>query len=237
MLGNVWLAFIVTFGLSIIWLAFCNSLAKRGIVSSSTSRKIIHIGTGPVFVLCWLLFPDHLLSRYAAAIVPFLITTQFFLVGTGIISDPATVKAMSRTGNKAEILKGPLFYGVIFVLLTIIFWTSSPLGIVALMILCGGDGIADLAGKKFGKNCIQWSMKKTWEGSLGMFLGSVLLSSLVIGIYLLVGVFTVPLFVILGNILVLSLFATIVETLPFEDIDNITVPSVVVLVGYLIFKL
>ena len=53
--------------------------AHRGWIESKLSRKFIHIGTGPIFVLCWLMFPDVPMSRYLAALVPLFITVQFFI--------------------------------------------------------------------------------------------------------------------------------------------------------------
>ena len=122
-------------------------IAHRGWMDSKLSRKVIHIGTGPLFVLCWFLFRETPDARWLAALVPFAMTVQFALIGLGVIKDEASVKAMSRTGDPKEILRGPLFYGIMFVVLTLIFWRDSPTGIVALMMLCGGDGIADLIGR------------------------------------------------------------------------------------------
>src|SRR5574340_397490 len=105
-----------------------DALAHRGIISSPISRKIIHIGTGPLFVLCWLLFTAQPSSRYLAALVPFGITLQFLLVGLGVIKDEAAVAAMARHGDRREILRGPLFYGIVFVTLTVAFWLDTPIG-------------------------------------------------------------------------------------------------------------
>ena len=99
-------------------------------------------------------------SRWLAALVPLLITVQFFLVGTGILKDAAAVEAMSRTGDRREILRGPLYYGIAFVVLTLVYWRDSPLGIVALMVLCGGDGLADVIGKRLGKARLPWSLQE-----------------------------------------------------------------------------
>jgi len=57
---------------------------------------------------------------------------------------------MSRTGNPREILRGPLYYGIAFIILTIVFWKDSPVGMTALMI-CGGDGLADLVGRSIAE--------------------------------------------------------------------------------------
>src|SRR5574340_119801 len=129
MLGNNLIALVVTLALTLIWLRLMDALAHRGIITSQISRKIIHIGTGPLFVLCWLLFTDQPSSRYFAALVPLGITLQFFLVGVGVIKDEAAVAAMARHGDRREILRGPLFYGIVFVALTVLYWLDSPIGI------------------------------------------------------------------------------------------------------------
>src|SRR5262245_26630635 len=143
---NQYLATIFTFTIAIFFLRFMDFLAQRGLIESKLSRKFIHIGTGPIFVLCWLMFPDVPMARYLAALIPLLITVQFILVGTGILKDEAAVQTMTRTGNPKEILRGPLFYGIVFVVLPIFYWKDSPIGITALMMMCGGDGVADIVG-------------------------------------------------------------------------------------------
>lgn len=129
MIGNNWIALVVSLVLAVAWLRLNDAFAHRGLISPSLSRKIIHIGTGPIFVLCWLLFNDDPNGRWLAALIPLLITAQFVLVGTGVIRDQAAVDAMSRTGDRREILRGPLYYGIAFVLLTVIFWKNSRLGL------------------------------------------------------------------------------------------------------------
>ena len=150
MLGNVWIALVITFLMALLWLRLNDFLAHRGWISGPLSRKIIHMGTGPIFVLCWLLFPDVWYARWLAALVPLSITIQFAMVGLGLMKDQAAVDAMSRHGDRREILRGPLFYGIVFVVLTLWFWLDSPIGIIALMLLCGGDGLADILGKRMG---------------------------------------------------------------------------------------
>src|SRR6187397_1378177 len=140
---NPYIATVLTFAIAILFLRLMDYIAHRGWIDGKTSRKLIHVGTGPIFVLCWLMFPDLPISRWLAALVPLLITVQFALVGLGIMKDEAAVKAMSRTGDRREILRGPLFYGIMFVIITLFYWKDSLIGIPALMMLCGGDGIAD----------------------------------------------------------------------------------------------
>src|SRR5512142_168137 len=92
-------ATVITFAVALAWLRLLDLLAARGLLPQTLSRKLIHIGTGPLFVLCWLLYSDGPQSRWLAALVPLAITAQFALVGLQVIKDPAAVQAMSRTGN------------------------------------------------------------------------------------------------------------------------------------------
>ncbi len=204
---------------------FNNFIAKKNIISSSVSRKIIHIGTGPVFLFCWLLFPDQPISKYLAAVVPFLIVLQLGLVGLGWMKDDSSVKAMARTGGKNELLKGPFFYGLVFVLLTVIYWKSIK-AIIPLMILCGGDGLADLIGSKFGSVTLPWNRNKTVLGSLSMFLGGFILSIIVIAIFIGGGILAAPISKFLIPLALISLIATLIESITPSDYDNITVPAI-----------
>jgi phytol kinase len=233
MLNNNWFALIITLLLALAWLRINNFAAQRGYTSSDLSRKIIHIGTGPIFVLCWLLFDEAYTSRYVAALVPVLITGQFILVGTGILKDESAVLSMSRTGDRREILKGPLFYGLAFIFITIVYWKDNPIGIIALMLMCGGDGLADIIGRRYGIQKLPWNRAKSWIGSLGMFLGGWLLAVFVLSVYLFYGQFSVSYSELMIAILVISIGTTIVESLPIRDYDNLTTTITALAIGHI----
>ncbi len=235
MLSSNILALVITFVVALAWLRINDFLAHRGWLESHLSRKIIHIGTGPLFVLCWLLFNDNPINRYLAALVPLAFTLQFLLIGTGVMKDEASVKAMSRTGDRREILRGPLYYGIIFVLLTIIFWKTSPVGIVGLMLMCGGDGLADIFGRQWGKRKLPWNNSKSWAGSAGMLLGGWVLSTFVLWIFTIAGLFSTSILGYLLPVTVIALVGTLVESLPLKDIDNITVTAAAAIIGYFLF--
>ncbi len=235
MLSSNILALIITFVVALAWLRINDYLAHRGWIESHLSRKLIHIGTGPLFVLCWLLFDARDINKFLAALVPLAFTFQFLLIGTGIIKDEASVKAMSRSGDRREILRGPLYYGIIFVLLTIIFWKTSPIGIVGLMLMCGGDGLADILGRKWGHLKIPWNRGKSIIGSFGMLLGGWILSVFIVRIFIAEGVFTASIGTYLIPITIIAVVGTLVESLPLKDIDNITITLSAVILGYLLF--
>jgi len=232
---NSYYATIITFLIAVAFLRLMDFLAQRGIIDSRLSRKLIHIGTGPIFVLCWLMYPDVFIGRWLAALVPLVITIQFALVGLGVIKDEAAVKAMSRTGDPREILRGPLLYGIVFIAMTLIYWKDSLIGIPALMILCGGDGIANLVGQWVKSPKLPWSPEKSVAGSLSVFVGGWILTLLIFGIYVLIGAFTGPMTRFLLPVTWVALGAMHIESLPFKDIDNITITLACVAIGHVVF--
>jgi phytol kinase len=234
MIGNDFVATAITFALALGWLRLNDFLAHRGIVDGQLSRKIIHMGTGPIFVLCWLLYTDAPAARWLATLVPLAITIQFALVGLGVMKDQQSIDAMSRSGDRREILRGPLFYGIVFVVLTLVYWKTSPIGIIALMLLCGGDGLADIVGKRIKTAALPWSPRKTIGGLLSVILGGWIFSVAVIAILVASGVFPGKLSDFLPGITLISLVGALVESLPFSDIDNLTVPTAAVILGHIV---
>lgn len=235
MLENNYLALGITLAAALVWLRGNDFAAQRGWIDSQLSRKIIHTGTGPIFVVCWLLFDDAPNARYLAAVVPGIITLQFILVGLEIIKDKPAVQAMSRSGNPREILRGPLFYGIVFVLATTIFWVDSPTGIIALMLMCGGDGLADILGRRWGKVKLPWSKDKSWVGSLGMFAGGWIFAMVILAIFISNGNFPDSLSEYLAPVTIIAFLGTLVESLPIKDVDNLTVTTVAALLGMQLF--
>lgn len=232
---NSYYATIITFLIAVAFLRLMDFLAQRGVIESRLSRKLIHIGTGPIFVLCWLMYPDVFIGRWLASLVPLVITLQFALVGLGVIKDEAAVKAMSRTGDRREILRGPLFYGIAFVAMTLIYWKDSLIGIPALMIMCGGDGIADLVGRRLNSPKLPWSPEKSVAGSLSVFIGGWLLTMLIFAVYVWIGAFTGPMTRFILPVTLVAIGAALIESLPFKDIDNVTITLACALIGHLVF--
>jgi len=220
-------ATLITFAVALGWLRLMDALAHRGWIEQRLSRKIIHIGTGPLFVLCWNLFSAAPAARWLAALVPFAITIQFFAVGMGWMKDPAAVQAMTRHGDPREILRGPLYYGIVFVVCTVLFWRHSPVGILALMLMCGGDGLADVVGRRWGKAKLPFNPAKSWAGSAAMLFGGYAFAFGFVALFNAFGNFVPPLDGVRAAWIVaaIALAATVVEALPLKDIDNLTLTA------------
>lgn len=78
---------------------------------------------------------------------------------------------MQRTGDRTELLRGPLLYGLVIAALTALFWRDSPAGALGIAVLCAGDGMADIVGRRYGdSNKLFYSPQKArmllWVGPL-----------------------------------------------------------------------
>lgn len=228
----------ITFGVALVWLRLVDGLAHRKRLDPQLSRKIIHIGTGPLFVLCWNLFSQAAGARWLAALVPLTITGQFVMVGLGLIRDEAAVQAMTRHGDPREILRGPLYYGIVFVLCTLLFWRHSPVGILALMLMCGGDGLADVVGRRWGARKLPFGGDKSWVGSLAMALGGFVFAFGFVWLFNVLGNFrpALGLAPTASAVAVIALAAALVEALPLPDVDNLTLSLTGVVLGLVFFS-
>jgi phytol kinase len=101
--------------------------------------------------------------------------------------------------------------------------------------MCGGDGLADIFGRAWGTRKVFYNQQKSYSGSFGMFIGGWFLSILIIWIYTIAGVFSLPVQTFLIPITIISAVGTIVESLPLRDVDNITVTLSSIALGHLLF--
>ncbi|MEL6225086.1 MAG: phosphatidate cytidylyltransferase [Cyanobacteria bacterium J06627_8] len=215
---------------ALLWLASISHAASRGWLHPKLSRKVIHIGTGPLFVASWVLYSPSESARYYAVMIPLILTAMFLFTGLGWVKNPELVKSSTRDGVPSELLRGPLYYGLSFIVCTLVFWRASPTGILALMMMCGGDGFADIIGRRFGVRKLPFSTQKSWVGSLAMFLGSI-----GFGLAYLVGFSQLNLIQtglslseICVRVVAIASIATVVEAIPLPDIDNVTITLAVI---------
>ena len=114
-------------------------------------------------------------------------------------------------------------------------YKDSPIGIIALMMMCGGDGIADIVGRRIASSKLPWSREKSVAGTIGVFAGGWTLSSVIIYIFVAAGVFTAPFTNYLLPITGIALVGAIVESLHYKDIDNISMTLASALIGHWFF--
>ncbi|XP_008218941.1 PREDICTED: probable phytol kinase 1, chloroplastic isoform X3 [Prunus mume] len=144
-----------------------DNLTQRNLLQQSLSRKLVHILSGLLFMLSWPIFSTSTAARYFASVVPLVNCLRLLLHGLSIVTNEGLVKSVTREGNPKELLRGPLYYVLILILCALVFWRESPVGVVSLAMMCGGDGVADIMGRKFGSIKIPYNQKKSWAVELG----------------------------------------------------------------------
>lgn len=216
-------------------------LTKRNILDQKLSRKFVHILSGILFMMSWPLFSASEDARYIAAIVPLANFLRLLIYGLKLATNEALVNAVSRKGSPEELLRGPMYYVMALIFCTIFFWRETPIGMVSLAMMCGGDGIADIIGRRFGQYKLPYNNEKSWAGSIAMFLFGFLISLGILYYFSLFGFIDLDWEITARNVAIISMAATVVESLPvtvtrFLD-DNISVPSTCILVGLCLFPM
>lgn len=83
-------------------------------------------------------------------------------------------RALSRQDNAAEALRGPFYYCIILLSVTLLLF-KTEVAMIVIAQLCIGDGVADIVGRKFGasnKWGWEWTGEKSVAGSLAFWAGA-----------------------------------------------------------------
>ncbi|MGQ9805648.1 MAG: diacylglycerol/polyprenol kinase family protein [Chlorobiales bacterium] len=183
------------------------------------SRKITHIGAGMIIAFLPL-FDDAHWSKYLN--VTIFVIWIVLLVQKGFFADvnDEAVKTMTRTGDRRELLKGPLYFVIVATICGTLFYKTFE-GVLAMAILGWGDGMAPVIGSRYGKIKYQILSPKSVEGSLTMFVSAFVASLLLVQ-------FIVPQDYNFNRILILSAIATVAEGISPKELDNFIIPLAVI---------
>ncbi len=201
---------ISVYGYVAIMLLLSEYLIKNEIVS----RKFLHIMVGNIaFILPF--FESRFVMAFLAAF-PFVILTF-------LISPYSPVKLKSKTSVAGHGL-GLVYYSIAWTVLAYVFFERPDAIAVGIMAMSYGDGIASIAGWKYGRTKYRiFGDEKSVEGSTAMFLSCIAAFSAVYLYYH----GSVSL-----SLLPLAAFATLVEALTPKGLDNLSV-SILTAVLYL----
>ncbi|MBW4593002.1 MAG: phosphatidate cytidylyltransferase [Brasilonema angustatum HA4187-MV1] len=221
LLGNLIataLTFVYVFGL----VALLNVFVTKFGLPQDISRKITHIGAGSVIGFL-LLYSDLHWSKYLN--VTIFVVWIVLLVYKGLFAQPddQAVNTMTRTGDRRELLKGPLYFVIVATLCGTLLYKTFP-GIVAMTTLGWGDGVAPIIGSKYGKLKYTILSNKSWEGSFSMFVFAFAAS--VFFVWLII-----PGQLNIIRIFLLAFIATVVEGCSPKEVDNILIPVAVIVVA------
>jgi len=208
-----------------VWVKLWSWLASSGKLPSTLTRKLIHAGTGPLFVLGWPLFSDAPTAVLFACAVPVINLARLWLAGQSRAgSDGAElISSLSRSGDAKEVVGGPFYYTLVLLLATALSWRSIA-GVVAVCQMAVGDGFADIIGRKLGKNKWPFSPDKSIEGSAAFALSAFVSSLLMLGGCHALGYTSLTMSVAALPLLVISVACAGVELFPQLGDDNLTVP-------------
>ncbi len=184
------------------------------------TRKFIHIGVG-----FWGYFAWPIVSRWIVVIPP----ASFVLIN--IISHRWRLIPAMESEDRSNL--GTIYYPLSICLLVLLFW-QSDLRIIAMlgsMVMGLGDGFATIIGRAKGKHVYsRGKSKKSWEGSLAMFLFAV-----IAGLAVLLPYTVLPFGTVLVRSGLIALAAAVVEGLTPGGYDNLTVPLASAGLYYLLF--
>ncbi len=177
------------------------------------SRKIIHIGTGPVILLASLFeIPKNI--AFCSAF--------FITIALGINYKYKILPAIEDIERKSF---GTIAYGISITLLLLLFWPKYSLSIsIGVLSMAFGDGLAGLVGKSI--------ISKTWSvlGQTKSIAGTLTMGTVV--------AITTATISSINNlnihsleIIFISLIATFLEQISPWGIDNLTVPLGVTCIG------
>ena len=194
---------------------------KKGL-PQDISRKVVHIAAGS-WLLFWPLFDQSHWTKFLNISPALVWTILLLLKGFTAKPDDQAVKTMTRTGDRKELLRGPLYFTVVMNIMGTVFLYSLN-AVIAMGFLSWGDGLAPVVGKKFGKHKYKVFSEKSLEGSLAFWLFGIIGCSF----------FSIILFgrINFEFILITSFITTLVEGISPSNWDNILVPASAMLVSY-----
>ena len=223
------IALIAVYGLIVAALGLSLINEKRG--WGMDTRKIVHIGIGNFVFIWWAFSAQWIMLAFFA--VPFEIILILAVLGDNPISRSKLGELSKDKGHST----GLVFYVFSIILMIVFFfdhWVAASIGIVAMTY---GDGFGSIAGRKFGKHRV--INGKSLEGSVGVFLASMIMSFAVIGFFMLLssqGLYSWDFgtsFVIWLIPPVVGVITAVTEALCPGEFDNIFIPLLTAIVSVL----
>lgn len=188
-------------------------LALAGIVqqfgTKEQVRKVVHIGTGNILPIAWYFnFPEWFCLAMGC----------LFCVLAFLSYHLPILPIINSVGRRTY---GVFFYALSITILIGCFWTigAPQYGVLGVLVMTWGDGIAALVGQKWGKHPYQvWGNNKSWEGSIAMTVASFIVTVIVLVISSGFSIFIIPIS------LLVAVLATILEAVSPSGSDNLSVP-------------
>ena len=170
------------------------------------SRKILHIGIGPILVLALNLNITKIYAIYVCLFVLLVLLLNFKFKFLNFLDD---------VDRKSY---GIIFYCITILILVNNFWgTNNPVICISILIMALSDGFAGLIGQSFNsRNWLIFGQKKSIYGTTTFFVITLLILS--------IASLLLESSISYQSILIGTIFATSLEQISKYGIDNLTVP-------------
>lgn len=209
--SNEWMLFALLFGAIGLFIVIAEYLRNKLHGSPEITRKLVHILTGVLIFFAPELFHSG---------VPAILLALLFIVINFIAIQLGLLKGMHGTHRRTY---GTVYYPLSFLILVVLFWDSAPYLIsISILILAFSDAAAAIVGEnlRHPHEYRLTSDKKSYEGSLVMFLTTVVIIVACIDYF---GIAIDRTTTMIAAVAI-ALFVTVWEALSSKGFDNLTVP-------------
>ena len=182
---------------------------KRWPEQQELSRKIVHIGTGPIVVLAWWLA------------IPAFVAVPVAIAVTVITAVNHRLQLLPAVEDVDRNSYGTVAYGLAISLLLLLFWPEQAVAVCAgVLVMAFADGLAGLVGRGVASpSWTIWQQRKSVAGTITMALVTALV------LLLLVLLSQSPLHPL--RLIAVCALAVGLEQFGRWGIDNLTVPIAV----------
>lgn len=194
-------------------IALAEGLRRWGGWDSDKTRKVVHIGVG---MMVW--FVPFVFETAT----PFLLGCAFFAGITYLDNRFHFLKMMASKDDASN--WGTFYFPLSAAVVVYLLWDEPALMVAAMMPLTWGDGMAEIIGRRFGRN--QYTVfghTRSFEGSAAFVVFGALAAWLALLLLPSSYVFTAVSAILPA--LVTAVFAAIAEAVSIGGLDNITVTA------------
>ena len=207
---------LLCYGYVLLIMVISSALPRAFDFSQKNSRKFLHMMIGNL---------PFVIPFFTSTIYPVLVAAPFILVT--FIASPYSPLKNRRFSGLMNITEeghplGLILYAVSYTLLAL-FFASQPYVIAAgILPMAYGDSAASLVGGRYGKKRCNLAGNKSLEGSIAMFIASLL--SLTVGMIFFSSMYSFSITRIGLALVSVVVVTTLVESMSPKGFDNLTVP-------------
>ncbi len=216
------MGYLVSFMFVFLIIGISTILEKKKILGSEGTRKIIHIG-----VCNWWFIAMYYFYEPIVALIP-----ACFILINYVSYQKNIFTAMERREGVKDL--GTVYYSISLFILSI--WTFSigrpEIGLMGILIMGYGDGLAAIIGKKYGKKPFFLNKEKSIPGSLTVFFVSLIIAFLILNFY-----YDISFGKGFAFSLLIAILASLIEAITPLGFDNLTLPLSTSIVFYLITQM